>query len=85
MNTPAGSNPSQPPFPNPIPAATPQTPPTAFGLLQSLATGWLTFKAGTWAGLSPGESMIVASGIVSAATSGIHKLAQKWHLEDVSK
>jgi len=77
MNTPAPSLNT--------PAGTPQTAPTAFGLLQSLATGWLTYKASTYLGLGPNEAIVLAGGVTSAVTSGIHKLAQKWHLEDVSK
>lgn len=74
--------------PSPVPAqdaATPQKAPTAFGILQSLATGWLAYKGGAAIGLSPGESMIVASGVVSTFTSVIHKYAQKWHLESITQ
>ena len=76
------------PFPGDPPAvtsATPQSPPAAFGVLQSFATSWLAYKGGTAVGLSPTESVLLAGSVVSVGTSLFHKLAQKWHLEDVAK
>lgn len=58
----------------------PQTAPTAGGIVQALLTGWLTFKAGSKLGLDPNSAVVLAGGVASAITSGIHTLAQKWHL-----
>jgi hypothetical protein len=68
MNTPA-----------PTGVPTPQTPPTAIGVLQALLTSWGTFKLGALLGLPTESAVIVAGGITSAITSGIHTLAQKFH------
>lgn len=70
MNTPA-----------PLVTPTPQKPPGAFGVLQSVLTSYLTFQAATHLGLPPTESVILAGGVVSLLTSSIHRLAQKWHHE----
>lgn len=81
MNTPLGTVP--PPIPPDLKdaASTPQASPTAWGIGQSLLTGFLTFKGSTALGLPPQYAGILAAGVASGITSGLHALAQKWHLD----
>lgn len=65
--------------PSPVATPTPQTPPTAIGILQALVTSWGTFKIGTALGVPPDTALILAGGVVSAVTSFAHTLAQKFH------
>lgn len=67
--------------PAPIPSpATPQTTPTAWGVFQSLVTGFLTFKASTALGLPDQYAAPLAAGVASSITSAVHAWAQKLHL-----
>lgn len=76
---------AQPPLPPtfPAPSPTPQVPPTLFGLLLSIGTGWGTHKLTAYAGFEPTYAAMVTASVASATASLLHKLAQKWHLEDV--